>query len=102
MEHEAGAIVSAVGNVGAFGLIAWLIKHTFGHTIPRLASDFRESIASERDAYMEEAKQQRREFLEELRRITDTNLKERHECLERMESLRIKVEDLTSLVRRGV
>lgn len=54
-------------NLGAFGLVAWLVKHTFTHTIPRLAKEFREQLDAQRTAFVGELKDQRAAFREELR-----------------------------------
>ena len=104
---EAAPIVQLVGGISAFALVAWLVKHTFSKTIPRLAEDFKAMLAvqqelakAERVAFVEELRLQRREFLEELRRINEGNRAERHECIDKLEALREKFEELTDTVRR--
>lgn len=106
---EAAPIVQLVGGISAFALVAWLVKHTFSKTIPRLAEDFKAMLVSqqeltkaERTAFVEELRLQRREFLEEIRRINDGNRTERHECIEKLEALREKFEELADTVRRRV
>lgn len=61
-------------NFSAIALVAWLVKHTFQHTIPRLAATFEKAISkltddfkSELTACRNELTQQRQEFREELR-----------------------------------
>lgn len=108
---ETGSIIGAVGNFAAFSLVAWLVRHTFSHTIPRLAEDFQkmltdqrkaavDTINAERVSFIEETRAQRRDFLEELRRLSQENSKERHDCFERMEALREKVEELADTIRQ--
>lgn len=107
---ELGTLIGAGMNLGAFSLVAWLVRHTFSHTIPRLAEQFQEMLTaqreaaitssqSERAAYIEDAKAQRRDFLEELRRLSTEAAQERHDCLQKMEQLRAKVDDLADIVR---
>ena len=109
---ELGTLIGAGVNFGAFSLVAWLVRHTFSHTIPRLASDFQKmltdqreaavaTINSERTTFIEESRTSRRDFLEELRRLSDNSMKERHDCLAKMEQLRAKVDELADLVKRG-
>ena len=108
---DAGSLIETFGNLCAFGLVAWLVKHTFSKTIPRLAEDFKtmlteqrvaavNTINAERTAFIDETRTQRREFLEELRRINEGNRAERHECVEKLEVLKEKLDELADTVRR--
>ncbi len=54
-------------NVGAFSLVTWLVRHTFKHTIPRLAKSFQEELAETREAFSDALKTQRESFMAELR-----------------------------------
>lgn len=65
--QQAEAWLGVAVNLGAFGLVAWLVKHTFTHTIPRLAKEFREQLDAQRTAFSAELKDQRAAFREELR-----------------------------------
>ena len=56
-----------IANLGAFTLVAWLVRHTFTHTIPRLAKDFKESLLAQRQEFLEQLRQQREDFKEELK-----------------------------------
>ena len=77
---ELGAIGSSVqagGGLIALGLIVWLVKRVFSHTIPRMSKDFKEALACQqamfsdemkvlREAFAEEIKSQRQDFRDEL------------------------------------
>ncbi len=51
----------------AFTLLAWLVRRTFTHTIPRLASDFKESLKSTNEFFKEELRTTRDDFRNELK-----------------------------------
>ena len=74
----AAPVIQTAGGLGAFGLVAWLLRRVFTHTIPRLASDFKEALVSQqklfsteleqfRELFTEEVTRQREDFKEELR-----------------------------------
>lgn len=105
-------LLEVAGNFGAFALVAWLVRHTFNHTIPRLAEDFKDmltaqreaavgTINSERTAFIEEQKAQRKDFLDELRRLTDAARSERGDWLDKMDKLREEVASLRDELRRS-
>ena len=54
-------------NLSAFGLMAWLVRHTFTKTIPRLATDFREMLEGQRVTFREELRDTRDVFRDELK-----------------------------------
>ena len=60
-------LLFAVVNVGAFSLVTWLVRHTFKHTIPRLAGGFADELKQTREAFTHELRGQRESFLTELR-----------------------------------
>jgi len=60
-------LLFGVVNVGAFSLVTWLVRHTFKHTIPRLANGFSEELAETRQAFTNELRGQRDAFMAELR-----------------------------------
>lgn len=64
---QAETWLGVIVNLGAFGLMAWLVRHTFTRTIPRLAREFREELALQRTGFFGELKDQRSAFREELR-----------------------------------
>lgn len=51
-----GTIVQTVGGLSAFGLIAWLVRRVFTHTIPRLAQDFKDALAAQSKLLITELK----------------------------------------------
>jgi len=50
----------------ALGLMAWLVRRVFTHTIPRLAQDFRETLQSEQKLFTNQLTEQRDDFKEML------------------------------------
>lgn len=88
-----GTIIQTSGSIGAFGLIAWVLKRVFTHTIPRMAVDFKDSLESQsrtfasglqtqremfevevirmREDFRAELSQQRQDFKDEIRRERD-------------------------------
>ncbi len=60
-------VIEVVGGVSAFSLLAWLVRRTFTHTIPRLASDFKESLQTATDFFKAELKTSRDDFRAELK-----------------------------------
>lgn len=90
--QQAETWLSVVVNLGAFGLVAWLVKHTFTHTIPRLAKEFREQLDAQRTAFTGELKDQRSAFREELR-------EERRCHCEKLDHLACAIRDLSDRVK---
>ena len=64
---ETTELLKWVINLGAFGLVSWLVRHTFKSTIPRLAKDFRETLQEERRLFFDELRSQRDDFKDELK-----------------------------------
>ena len=50
----------------ALGLMAWLVRRVFTHTIPRLAQDFKETLQSEQKLFVGQLDDQRSDFKEML------------------------------------
>lgn len=90
--QQAETWLGVIGNLGAFGLVAWLVRHTFAHTIPRLAREFREQLDSQRAAFVGELKDQRAAFREELR-------EERRCHCEKLDSVTCSMQRLTDAVK---
>jgi len=59
--------VQTGGALGAFGLLAWLVRRVFTHTIPRLAKGYEDSLKDVQDRFYEELRMSRADFKEELR-----------------------------------
>jgi hypothetical protein len=53
-------------NMGAFGLVCAIVWHVFRHTIPRLADDFKTSLAEQRQDFRDELRLERDDFKEAL------------------------------------
>lgn len=76
---------------GAMGLIVWLVKRTFSHTIPRLAGDFKESLEKQAEVFQEEIHAQRDFFQDEIRNQRESF---REELKLQREDLRIEINRL--------
>lgn len=46
-------------NGGAFVILAWLIRHTFQHTVPRIVSQFSQSLKEQQGTFQEEMRLER-------------------------------------------
>ena len=51
--------LGAIVNGGAFVVLAWLVRHTFQVTIPRLAADFRAALTEVTTAWREDLRAER-------------------------------------------
>ena len=60
---ETGGVVSVL--LLALGLVSWLVRRIFTHTIPRLAGDFKEAMTLQLDSFSRVMKQQRDDFKED-------------------------------------
>lgn len=65
--QDYGVIMDVVGNVGALGIVFWLVHRTFSHTIPRLSKDFTAAIKEARDDFKEALRTQSTDFHGSLR-----------------------------------
>ena len=54
-------------DVGAFGVVVWLIIHVHKNTLPKMVEDFSECIKETRDSFVTELQSMRALFAEELR-----------------------------------
>lgn len=79
---EVFRIIELVGGISAFGLLAWLVRRTFTHTIPRLAADFKEAmdrllsfardeLKATREEFRQEQREQRADFQNALKNLRD-------------------------------
>ena len=59
-------LAEALGSVGAFALIAWLLRRVFTHTIPRLANSFEESLVRQQETFQKQLYDQQQLFHAEL------------------------------------
>lgn len=60
------AVAEALGSIGAFALVAWLLRRVFTHTIPRLADGFQASLDAQSKLFQEQLKHQQQLFHDEL------------------------------------
>lgn len=100
MAADQTVLLAVMGLVSTLiGGMVWLIKRTFGHTIPRLAEDFRAALREERTLYQDElrfyrleSKEQRDRFLDELQRIHAQGHEDSVLLASRVEELTRKIE----------
>lgn len=59
-------LFEAALNTSAFGVVAWLVFHTFSKTLPEIISDFRAELRVKREEYRTEITRQRDDFRAEL------------------------------------
>lgn len=82
MEGSTEIILNLVGGLGTFGVVVWLVYHTFTKTIPRLAKDFKEALTQTRDDFRDSLKQERDDFrasLDEHRDFFKSQITAEHE-----------------------
>lgn len=73
--NDPGRPLSVTLSVGAFLLLVWLVRRVFTHTIPRLAEDFKSSLAAQRKDFKTELRLQRGDFLGMLKSLQGTPAK---------------------------
>ena len=54
--------LNLVGNLGALGLIFWLVYRTTSYTLPKITSDFEKSISQARTDYKDMMERERSDF----------------------------------------
>jgi hypothetical protein len=64
MSGSLNLFVNLVGNLGAVGLVFWLIIHTYKVTIPSLVKKFEDVADKARADFREEMRIQRKDFSE--------------------------------------
>lgn len=99
MDISGGELTKMVGEFAAVGLVAWLVKRVFTHTIPRLAEDFKVALDRQLNAFSESLGAMRTEFTEELRAQRKEFFEEIRESRSECRSCRDKMDDLIRTVR---
>lgn len=103
-EAQITSLVETSIQVGAFALVAWLVRRVFQHTIPRLSGDFKEALVSQHELFREELRCQRQDFKDELklqREAFQLALQAEREYLgKRIDRLSDSVEDLVKELRK--
>ena len=61
-----GNVVEITAFATILGLMTWLVRRVFTHTIPRLAKDFKESLGNQAQIFKDEMQEQRSCFQSEL------------------------------------
>lgn len=55
--YSTEVVLAGLGIVGTVvGLLGWIVKRTFSHTIPRLANDFKAALTAQADVFEREMK----------------------------------------------
>lgn len=83
-------MVDVVSNLGALGIVLWLIVRFSNHTIPRLAKKFEEALSEARADFKEALANQRADFFkfaEEQRDFFDTRIEAEHDKMEQFSKL---------------
>lgn len=63
-------------NGGAFVILAWLIRHTFQHTVPRIVDQFTVALKDQQTVFREEMAATRESSAESLRLEREAHTKE--------------------------
>lgn len=100
-EATSTAVGVGSGAVGlmAIGAVVWLMKRTFGHTIPRISADFKESLKEQRAEFTSALREQRADLLAVLERADERSADERRQCHESIEQIRRELAALRDALR---
>lgn len=82
--------IDVVGNLGALGIVLWLVVRFSNHTIPRLAKSFEEALSNARADFKEAIADQRQDFFkfaEEQRDFFDTRIEAEHDKVDQFTKL---------------
>ena len=93
------SLLETGGYAAILGLVTWLVRRVFTHTIPRLAEDFKETLTKQQVAFLKQLEAQRIDFKDALAEQRDdfkTALKQDRE------QLGGKVDRLTDSVDRFI
>lgn len=85
----------------AITLLAWLIRRTFTHTIPRLAGDFKEALQQQFAFFQKEMKEQRDLFKEELKEQREALKELREDFKGEIQYLGQRIDRLSDSVRES-
>jgi len=105
VDPQAMATLLQTGAMGALiTLVVWVVRRTFTHTIPRLATDFKEALSKQADAFSKQLEDQREDFksvLAEQREDFKESLKEERDNLgKKLDRLAEAVDLLTAQQER--
>jgi len=65
---EVTNVVQVTGFMTVLGLVAWLVRRVFTHTIPRLAKDYKESLERQQQLFQTSLEKQQESFHSALER----------------------------------
>lgn len=95
---DVGTLIESAGFLAVFGLVIWVVKRVFSHTIPRLAQDFKEALSNQQAAFMAQLEVQRNDFKEQLayqrNDFREALREEREQLGKRLDRLSAAVESL--------
>lgn len=63
---DAANVAEIAGYITVLGLVTWLVRRVFTHTIPRLAKDYKESLERQQDLFTAALDKQQETFHEAL------------------------------------
>jgi hypothetical protein len=88
-------LLQAVGMPTIIALLAWLVRRTFTHTIPRLATDFKDALSEQHKFFSNQLEMQREDFKAALAQQRVDFMGERDQFSKRLDRLADAVESLT-------
>ena len=88
-------LLEAIGMPTIIALLAWLVRRTFTHTIPRLATDFKDALAEQHKFFSNQLEMQREDFKAALAQQRVDFMGERDQFSKRLDRLSDAVESLT-------
>jgi len=59
---EAATAAQLVGFTTILGLVTWLVRRVFTHTIPRLAADYKDGMSRQQDMFLNALAKQQDQF----------------------------------------
>lgn len=80
-------IAGPIAEIGAFGLVVWLVLHTFKHTIPRLAEDFKTSNARIMEGHLEAVTRLAAAHEAVIKEMREDQREDRRELLQKLDQL---------------
>ena len=95
-------LLQAVGMPTIIALLAWLVRRTFTHTIPRLADDFKSALAEQHKFFSSQLEMQREDFKAALAQQRVDFMGERDQFSKRLDRLSDAVESLTVYLKNDI
>jgi len=104
MGPELSNLLETFGYGAIVGLVTWLVRRVFTHTIPRLAQDFKESLIQQQNMFVDQLAAQREDFKVAMREqredFKEALVQERDDFGKRLDRLTTAVEKMLSMYDR--